>query len=80
MSFPLSCRIQTPGTGWATNNRNLLLTTVEAGSLRSGQLGRMRVFLVAGFCPVLMWWEGLEGSMRPSLQRVLIPLMGSLLL
>ena len=55
------CCSKIPWTGWLVNNRNLLLTALEARSLRSGhQHGRVpvTVFLVADAClPLrpLMW-------------------------
>lgn len=41
-------------TGWLTNNRNLLLTVLEAASLKSGPASRSQTFhgvLTKGRCP-----------------------------
>lgn len=55
-----SCYNKTPQTGELVNSRDLLLSVLEAGSLRSGCWhGWMRaLFWAAGFSSVLPWKKG----------------------
>ena len=74
-----SCCSKTPGAGWLINNRNLLPTVLEAGSLRSAAAWSGEGLPGCRFlsCPHMV--GGTRELSEASLKRALIPLMWALL-